>query len=446
MVHARVCLTRLVAAPALLIALTIAAATMVAGCDIGYLTRGAYEEGRLLWHRKPISEVLTRADLAAKTRANLETVLAVRKFAADRLGLNVGGAYRTVTQVDSGAIVWIVMAAPRTSLTPYTWWFPIVGAVPYRGYFNRARAEAEAADLEAHGFDTHVRSAIAFSSLGFFDDPLLSNLLRLDRVELAGVIIHELFHRTYFLASNVMFDESAATWVGSRGAVDFFTETEGANSADAIAARGVYESDLKFAAFLLQEEARLLRLYQSGLPQAEILKQREPIFASINRDYATLKPSLSGLERFDLDREKLNNAVLLNYLLYFHDLDNFATLDRMQHGDLRATIARIIDLARGDPDNPFYAIWQATLTAPTGSTASASSPSSESPSSELPPVPRRSAAPTDRLPPVTSPNSELVQQPSASATTAPAVSPSAAEAVKRSAAAAIIPVPPPKPH
>ncbi len=180
--------------------------------------------------------------------------------------------------------------------------------------------------------------------------------------------------------------------------------------------------------------------------EAEILKQREPIFASINRDYATLKPSLSGLERFDLDREKLNNAVLLNYLLYFHDLDNFATLDRIQHGDLRATIARIIDLARGDPDNPFYAIWQATLTAPTGSTASASSPSSESPSSELPPVPRRSAAPTDRLPPVTSPNSELVQQPSASATTAPAVSPSAAEAVKRSAAAAIIPVPPPKPH
>jgi len=92
MVHVRVCFSRLIAAPALLIALAIAAATMVAGCDIGYLTRGAYEEGRLLWHRKPITEVLTRADLAAKTRANLETVLAVRQFAADRLGLNVCGA------------------------------------------------------------------------------------------------------------------------------------------------------------------------------------------------------------------------------------------------------------------------------------------------------------------------------------------------------------------
>ena len=347
-----------------LIALMFAAATMLAGCDIGYLTRAAYEGGRLLWHRKPITQVLTRADLTEDTRAKLQTVLAVRKFAADRLGLNVGGAYQTVTQVDSGAIVWIVMAAPRTSLTPYTWWFPIVGAVPYRGYFSHDDANAQAADLEAHGFDTHVRSAVAFSSLGFFNDPLLSNLLKLDRVELAGVIIHELFHRTYFLASNVMFDESAATWVGSRGAVDFFTETEGANSADAIAARGVYDSDLKFAAFLLQEEARLLRLYQNGLPEAEILKRREPLFTSINRDYARLAPTLSGLQRFDLDREKLNNAVLLNYLLYFHDLDNFAALERIQHGDLKATIARIIELAKSNRNDPFYAIWQATLAAP----------------------------------------------------------------------------------
>ncbi len=242
---------RLRRAPIPLVALTIASATLLGGCDLGYLAHAAYEEGRLLCHRQPINGVLAQRDLPADTRAKLETVLAVRKFAAGRLGENVGGAYKTLTQVDAGAIVWIVMAAPRTSLTPYTWWFPIVGAVPYRGYFSHDDANAEAATLEARGFDTHVRAAVAFSSLGFFNDPLLSrNLLsKLDRVELAGVIIHELFHRTYFLASNVMFDESAATYVGNRGAVDFFTETEGANSADAIAARGVYESDLKFSAF-----------------------------------------------------------------------------------------------------------------------------------------------------------------------------------------------------
>jgi len=130
MVQLRMIASRVRRLPMGTLVLAIAAATLIGGCDIGYLTHAAYEEGRLLWHRKPISEVLTRPNLAEDTRAKLQTVLAVRKFAAERLGLNVGGAYKSVTQVDSGAIAWIVMAAPRTSLTPYTWWFPIVGAVP----------------------------------------------------------------------------------------------------------------------------------------------------------------------------------------------------------------------------------------------------------------------------------------------------------------------------
>jgi predicted aminopeptidase len=344
-----------------LVALGLMLAASVAGCDAGYLMRAAYEGGRILWHRQPINRVLTRRGLAPDVKSRLETVLAVRKFAADRLGLNVGGAYQTVSQVDSKAIVWVVMAAPRDSLEPYEWWFPIVGDVPYRGYFKQEAAEAEAAKLEADGYDTYVRSAVAFSSLGFFNDPLLSNLLGLDRVELAGVIIHELFHRTYFLASDVMFDESAATWVGSRGAVDFFTETEGGNSKAAIEAREAYESDLRFAAFLLHEQARLLRLYQSGLPRDEILKRRGQLFIQINADYARLKPTLSGLDRFGLDREPLNNAVLINYLLYFHDLDNFAALQRMHQEDTRATIQAIIELAKSEPGDPFHAIWLATL-------------------------------------------------------------------------------------
>ncbi len=338
-------------------------AISISGCEIGYLARGAYEEMRLLWNRKPIGEVLERTDLAADTRAKLKTVLEVRDFARDRLGLKVGGAYQTVTEVDGGAIVWVVMAAPRDSLQPVSWWFPIVGRVPYRGYFDRDAALAEAKGLEDSGYDTFVRPAVAFSTLGFFNDPLLSNLLNLSRVELAGVMIHELFHRTFFLASDVMFDESAATWAGSRGAVDFFTATAGPNSADARAARGVLESDLEFASFLLQAEARLLRLYQSRLPYEEIVKQREPLFLKIRADYAALKPRLSGLERFDLDREPLNNAVLINYLIYFHQLWNFAALDRAHHQDTRSTIQAVIELAKANPGDPFYAIWEAARTA-----------------------------------------------------------------------------------
>lgn len=356
-----------------LAALAVIAAGAIAGCDVRYVTHAAWEEGRLLWHRKPISEELARADLPENQRSKLETVLAVRKFAAANLGLNVGNAYETVTQVDKGAVVWIVMAAPRDSLTPYTWWFPVVGNVPYRGYFKKSDARAEASEMEAKGFDTYVRPAIAFSSLGFFNDPLLSNLLSLDRVELAGVIIHELFHRTFFIASDIMFDESAATWVGNRGAVDFFDSIDGPDSVSATAARGIYESDMKFAAFLLQEQARLLALYGSGEPRDKILEKRTKLFAQIGSDYAKLKPTLSGLERFDLDREPINNAVLLNYLIYFHDLTNFAAIEQMHHGDMRATIRAIIEAAQSEPDDPFHAIW---LTASKLKTPSVAAPSS----------------------------------------------------------------------
>ena len=342
-------------------ALLAATATVaLSGCSISYITRAGYEEMRILWNRKPISSQLDNGDLSPDVRARLETVLRVRKFAADDLGLNVGGAYQTVSQIDQSAVVHVVMAAPRDSLQPYRWWFPIVGYVPYRGYFDEADATAEAAAMEAQGYDTLVRPAVAFSSLGFFNDPVLSNLLALDRVELAEVIIHELFHRTYYLPGHVMFDESAANWVGTRGAADFFAQTKGASSPDAVEARAVFQSTLRFSRFLLQEQAPLLRLYISGLPKDTIVKRREILFARIKSDYARLAPHLNGLARFNLDKERLNNAVMINYLIYFHDLDNFSALERTNHGDTRATIAQIIKLAKSDPDDPFYAVWQAT--------------------------------------------------------------------------------------
>lgn len=337
---------------------------IIQGCDLGYFARGAYQEARLLWKRRPISAELNKPDLARELRTKLELVLAVRKFAAERLGLNVGGAYSTITPVDAGAVTWIVMAAPKTSLTPYTWWFPIVGSVPYRGYFSQSAAAAEAAGLDGKGYDTLVRSAVAFSTLGFFNDPVLSNLLRLDQVQLAGVIIHELFHRTFFLPSSVMFDESAADYIGARGAIDFFAGSRGAASPEAAEARAILASDLKFADFLQSQEARLLRLYGSGRTEEEILKRRPRLFAAIQADYARLKPELSGMERFDLDTQPLNNAVLLNYRIYFHDLNEFAAIDRIHNGDLRATIEAVIELAKSDPYDPFFALWQAAEQAP----------------------------------------------------------------------------------
>lgn len=342
---------------------------MLSGCDVAYLAQSAYAEARLLWKRKPIETVLQRPGLNQDIRSKLQLVLQVRSFASDRLDLNVGGAYSTVSPVDQSAVTWVLMAAEPDSLKPHTWYFPIVGEVPYKGYFDETRAEQAAASLQTQGLDTFIRPAVAFSSLGYFNDPLLSNLLGLDHVVLAGVIIHELFHRTYFLAGDVMFDESAANYIGSRGAAVFFEERDGANSNDAATARAIVASDSQFGHFLEREEARLNDLYHSDLPRAEILKRRVGLFHQIQADYTKLKPSLSGLERFDLDKVTLNNAVLINFQLYFHNLDDFAALDRQHNCDLRATIASVISLAKANPDDAFGAIHQAVKSAPKSATA-----------------------------------------------------------------------------
>jgi predicted aminopeptidase len=360
-------------------------ATTLSGCEVAYLARSACTEVRLLWNRRPISAVLKKDDLNPEVRAKLELVLKVRSFASHQLGLNVGGAYASVTPVDRSAITWVLMAAEPDRLSPYTWYFPIVGSVPYKGYFNKAAAQAAAAALEAEGLDTFIRPAIAFSSLGYFNDPLLSNLLGLDRVVLAGVLIHELFHRTYFLASNAMFDESAANYVGSRGAILFFDHLKGANSEEAAAARSVLASDMKFGDFLEREERRLLDLYYKDLPRAEILKRRVPIFHQIQANYTKLKPQLSGLERFDLDKIKLNNAVLINYQLYFHNLEDFAALDAMHQCDLRTSIESIISLAKGSPDDPFGAIRHAVESVPHPQSGCVNAPTIAPP--ENPPAP-----------------------------------------------------------
>ena len=339
-------------------------AISLCGCDVSYLAHGACSEIRLLWNRKPIEQVLQKSDIKPEVRSNLELVLEVRRFAADNLGENVGGAYKTVTAVDKSAVTWVLMAAEPDQLTPHTWYFPIVGSVPYKGYFKRSSAQAAADSMEAEGLDTFIRPAVAFSSLGYFDDPLLSNLLALDPVVLAGVIIHELFHRTYFLAGDVMFDESAANYVGGRGAVAFFDHLKGPNSEESAQARAVVQSDLKFGDFLKDQENKLMALYSSGKPRAQILQQRTLLFHQIQADYVKLKRQLSGLERFDLDKVKLNNAVLINYQLYFHNLEDFAALDALHQCDLRATIEAIIELAKGDPDEPFEAIHKAVQSAP----------------------------------------------------------------------------------
>ena len=197
-------------------------------CTPLYILRAGYEEAKILWYRRPIADILRQpGPLDLSTQEKLRLVLRVRTFAEQDLGFRVGGSYGSLSELPSPPTIYVITAAHRTRLEAYTWWFPIVGRVSYKGYFDSAQADAEARRLETQGFDTYMRTAAAFSTLGWFADPLLPQLLGYDGATLANIVLHELFHNTFYLSGQTAFNESLANFAGYRGALAFFVKTHG---------------------------------------------------------------------------------------------------------------------------------------------------------------------------------------------------------------------------
>ena len=207
--------------------LALIAGSLLAGCmALGptYLTQAAWKEASILLRREPIADILARPDLDPVRADRLRLALAAREFARDELGLSVGDSYSTFVEVDHSAPVHVVSAAYRDRLESHLWRYPIVGRLPYRGFFDRADADAAARSLEADGLDVEVRPAAAFSTLGWFADPLLSSTAAEPPVGLVEIILHELFHATVWRPGDAAFNESAANWMGHRGAIAFFCD------------------------------------------------------------------------------------------------------------------------------------------------------------------------------------------------------------------------------
>jgi predicted aminopeptidase len=326
---------------------------LLSGCSLSYILRAGYEEAKILWHRRPIEEVLRRPDLDTATREKLELVLRVRRFAEQDLDFKVGGSYSSITELASPPIVYVVTAAPRTKLEPYTWWFPIVGRVMYKGYFNLGEAKQEARRLETQGYDIYIRTALAFSTLGWFADPLLPHLLGYDKETLTNIIIHELFHSTFYLSGQTALNESLANFAGHRGAIAFFAKEQGKEADATRHAVATWESELAISNFLAEGAQRLNALYSSPASEAEKLRQREELFAQLQEDFHHLPGPVR--QNTDFGAVKLNNAVLIQYLVYLKELALFEQVYQQKGQDLRITLARITEAAKKE-DDPFAGV------------------------------------------------------------------------------------------
>ena len=322
------------------------------------MLRAGYEEAKILSRRQSIARLVADTATPPERRDKLRLVLEAREFAGGALGLDVGDSYTTFSQLDSDTLALVVSAAYRDRFEPYTWWFPIVGRVPYKGYFSERQARAALADLEAQGLDTYLRPTSAFSTLGWFNDPLVSALLRYDRVSLAGTVIHELTHNTVYLPGRAMFNESFAEFVGGRGAVEFFCGSGAGDTEDCRRASAAWRDELIFGAFIDSLVGELGDLYaRADLSTDEKLARREEIFSDALVRFETEVQPRFELVRYDsFLRIPLNNATLLSRRLYYHRLDLFEELHRLLGDDLRTTIEVTLASVRERPDDPYAAV------------------------------------------------------------------------------------------
>ena len=259
----------------------------ITGCELGYLiTQGTGELG-ILWRAEDLDEFVaeetavgggTSTPQRDERRRKLALLGDIKRFAEKELGLDVDDAYSTYHEVEGAAISYVVSAAHPLALVPYRWSYPIVGSVTYKGFFDEDDARVEEARLAKAGWDTHVGSVAAFSTLGWFRDPVLSTMLDDDDGDLAELVFHELVHRTVYFQDRTAVNESLATVVGRAGARRFLVERFGSNS------KGLqrYETGLRRSRLLKDARRRqrsdLESLYRSDLAESEKYRRKAELF------------------------------------------------------------------------------------------------------------------------------------------------------------------------
>ena len=329
--------------------------SLASACSPMYVIRAGIAEAKILRARRPIPEVILDPATDDRTKTKLTFVVEARNYAIDVFELDVGRSYTSFSQLESDTLALVLSAAQRDQLTPKTWWFPIVGTVPYKGYFNEDAALKEQVELEEDGFDTFLRPTAAFSTLGWFADPLLSTLLRLDEVDLVETVLHELSHNHLFVKGQVRFNESFATFVGRAGAIEFFCNRQGGggDTVKCLRAQARWRDHQRFEGFIEGLVEELQAVYQdTTLAYDTKLAERERIFgASIATFENEVQPTFEASTYQSFLVIPLNNATLLTRIRYHHRLQDFQGLLERE-GDLRRAVRYLKDGVDG-VDDPF---------------------------------------------------------------------------------------------
>ncbi len=314
---------------------------------VGYYAHLAHGELALMSARRPIEKVVADPNTDAKLKAKLELAEQARAFASAHLGLPRNASYTRYADLHRPYATWNVFAAQEFSVEPLQHCFPLIGCIDYRGYYDRDRADREVASLKSQGYETFVGGSAAYSTLGWFADPILSTMIRWDDDELIGTIFHELTHQKIYIKDDSAFNESLAMFVQQEG-LRQWREIHGLPPADV----ADLQREGEFTALVLQARDRLKALYATKLAPDEMRRRKQEEIARLRADYAALR---DGKWHGDKDYDDwingdINNAKLLPFGIYNSWVDAFAALYKKCGSDWTRFYAEAARIGNLDAD------------------------------------------------------------------------------------------------
>lgn len=348
----------------LVVLLLGAIVAVVSGCQtIGYYAQAAKGQYQILANQKRIDKLIADPQTPAELRLKLELVQNLRAFAKDSLKLPADNNYLKYVDVHRPYVVWNVQAAPKFSLQPRTWWYPVVGSLEYRGYFSEAGAHRYAAHIAKKGVDVYVDGVEAYSTLGWFKDPVLNTFINLSEPELAETIFHELGHKRVFCSGDTDFNEAYATTVGQEGARRWLRSKGDTNLLAKYAV--LLSRDDQFVHLILSTRKRLENIYGDTLdkdgkvkaakvpplPLGQLQQEKQRVFADLRADYQQLRAGWDGYSGYDdWFSHELNNAQLNTIANYYDFLPSFKRLLEMNGGNLEKFYQEVERLSKMPKD------------------------------------------------------------------------------------------------
>lgn len=300
----------------LLLAGAIIVAVAVAGCStFDYYAQSIHGHFSMLQAARPIPDVIGDPSIGDPLKQRLQRAERMRAFASRELGLPENGSYRSYADLQRPFVVWNVFAAPELSLELKQWCYPVIGCAAYRGYFDRAAADKMAEQLRADGYEVAVNGVPAYSTLGWFSDPLLNTFIGGTEGQLAGLIFHELAHQVVFVSGDTTFNESFATAVEREGVRRWLADHGDDNSRKAYA--DFEQRRREFVDLLLRYRALLHENYVANQPDDAKRARKQQLFAALKDDYAKLRDSWGGFAGYDrFFAQTLTNAHLASIGAY----------------------------------------------------------------------------------------------------------------------------------